>query len=196
MTHTPTHDIVAKLWRLCNVLRDDGITYHQYVTELTYLLFLKMAEETNQAGADRTDDYRWATIAGQTGIDLLDHYRAALVFLGSAKNTRSHVVRQVYQNASTSLRKPKNLRTLVAEIDALDWYSATQEGLGRSLRGPAREERRGEEVRGRAVLHAAPAHRQHDRGHAAPTRRGRPRPGRRHRGLSRARARVRQGADR
>lgn len=41
-----THDIVAKLWNLCNVLKDDGVTCHQYVTELTYLLFLKMAEET------------------------------------------------------------------------------------------------------------------------------------------------------
>ena len=41
-----TQDIVAKLWSLCNVLRDDGITYHQYVTELTFLLFLKMAKET------------------------------------------------------------------------------------------------------------------------------------------------------
>ena len=40
-----TQDIVQKLWNLCNVLRDDGITYHQYVTELTYLLFLKMAKE-------------------------------------------------------------------------------------------------------------------------------------------------------
>lgn len=38
-------EIVAKLWNLCNVLRDDGITYHQYVTELTYILFLKMAKE-------------------------------------------------------------------------------------------------------------------------------------------------------
>ena len=39
-------EIVSKLWNLCNVLRDDGITYHQYVTELTYILFLKMAKET------------------------------------------------------------------------------------------------------------------------------------------------------
>ena len=41
-----TQDIVQKLWNLCNVLRDDGITYHQYVTELTYILFLKMIKET------------------------------------------------------------------------------------------------------------------------------------------------------
>lgn len=40
-----TQDIVQKLWNLCNVLRDDGITYHQYVTELTYILFLKMAKK-------------------------------------------------------------------------------------------------------------------------------------------------------
>ena len=44
---TITHDIVAKLWNLCNVLKDDGVTYHQYVTELTYRLFLKMAKETS-----------------------------------------------------------------------------------------------------------------------------------------------------
>ena len=41
-----TQDIVQKLWNLCNILRDDGITYHQYVTELTYILFLKMIKET------------------------------------------------------------------------------------------------------------------------------------------------------
>jgi type I restriction enzyme M protein len=46
---TSTHDIVAKLWNLCNVLKDDGVTYHQYVSELTYLLFLKMAQETGNA---------------------------------------------------------------------------------------------------------------------------------------------------
>ncbi|MCX5936041.1 MAG: type I restriction-modification system subunit M N-terminal domain-containing protein, partial [Pseudanabaena sp. LacPavin_0818_WC45_MAG_42_6] len=43
-----TRDIVAKLWNLCNILRDDGITYNEYVTELTYLLFLKMLAETGK----------------------------------------------------------------------------------------------------------------------------------------------------
>lgn len=43
-----TSEIVAKLWNLCNVLRDDGVTYHQYVNELTYLLFLKMMQETKE----------------------------------------------------------------------------------------------------------------------------------------------------
>ncbi len=53
-----TIEIVQKLWNLCDVLRDDGITYHQYVTELTYLLFLKMAQERNIE--DRLPEgYRW-----------------------------------------------------------------------------------------------------------------------------------------
>lgn len=45
---TATHDIVQKLWNLCNLLRDDGVTYMQYVTELTYLLFLKLLQEQEQ----------------------------------------------------------------------------------------------------------------------------------------------------
>ena len=53
-----TQEIVSKLWNLCNVLRDDGITYHQYVTELTYILFLKMSNET---GTEKQipEKYRW-----------------------------------------------------------------------------------------------------------------------------------------
>ena len=43
-----TQDIVGKLWNLCNVLKDDGVTYHQYVTELTHRLFLKMVKQTCQ----------------------------------------------------------------------------------------------------------------------------------------------------
>ena len=50
-----TQDIVQKLWNLCNVLRDDGITYHQYVTELTYILFLKMLDETGEENTLKAD---------------------------------------------------------------------------------------------------------------------------------------------
>ena len=50
-----TTDIVQKLWNLCNVLRDDGITYHQYVTELTYILFLKMLDETGEENKLKAD---------------------------------------------------------------------------------------------------------------------------------------------
>jgi len=56
-----THDIVAKLLSLCNVLKDDGVTYHQYVSELTYLLFLKMAQETGQ-GQAIPQEWRWQVL--------------------------------------------------------------------------------------------------------------------------------------
>lgn len=70
---TTTHDIVAKLWSLCHVLRDDGVTYNEYVTELTFLLFLKMLEETGRE-TRLPKDYRWAALAGHEGLAQLDYY--------------------------------------------------------------------------------------------------------------------------
>jgi type I restriction enzyme M protein len=60
-----TQDIVQKLWNLCHVLRDDGVTYLQYVTELTYLLFLKMAKETGTE-TQLPKGYRWNDLARRT----------------------------------------------------------------------------------------------------------------------------------
>jgi type I restriction enzyme M protein len=121
-----THDIGAKLWNLCNHLRDDGVTYHQYVTELTYLLFLKMAKETG------TEDqlpkgFRWDDLEARAAPDRLEFYKQMLLHLGSAK---SPLVRQIFANATSFIRKPVTLTTLVEEIDQLDWYSAKREGLG------------------------------------------------------------------
>ena len=56
-----TSDIAAKLWNLCNILKDDGVTYHQYVTKLTYLLFLTMARETSSED-QLPADHRWADL--------------------------------------------------------------------------------------------------------------------------------------
>nr|HRC87442.1 class I SAM-dependent DNA methyltransferase [Thermoanaerobaculia bacterium] len=124
--HTPTLDIVAKLWNLCNVLKDDGVTYHQYVTELTYLLFLKMAEETGRQKRIPVE-HRWAALKAKSNPELLDAYRRTLLELGTQG---TGVVRQIYANASSFLKKPATLATLVAEIDRLDWFSARHEGLG------------------------------------------------------------------
>jgi len=65
---TTTQDIVARLWNLCHVLRDDGITYHEYVTELTFLLFLKMAKETGTE-EQLPAGYRWDDLQRQEGVD-------------------------------------------------------------------------------------------------------------------------------
>ena len=121
-----TQDIVQKLWNLCNVLRDDGITYHQYVTELTYILFLKMANETG-AEKDIPEEYRWETLTKKSGIDLKKHYKNLLSKLGETSVGR---VSQIYANASSSIEEPKNLEKIITEIDKLDWYEAREEGLG------------------------------------------------------------------
>ncbi|WP_320041977.1 type I restriction-modification system subunit M N-terminal domain-containing protein [uncultured Desulfobacter sp.] len=94
-----TQDIVQKLWGFCNILKDDGITYHQYVTELTYILFLKMAKETGTEN-QLPEEYRWDTLVQKEGVDQLDFYRIMLVELGRQGSGR---VQAIYANATTSL---------------------------------------------------------------------------------------------
>lgn len=120
-----TQDIVQKLWNLCHILRDDGITYHEYVTELTYLLFLKMAKET-ETEEQIPKGYRWDELAKHEGTELLNFYKKLLIDLG----TKESRVGAIFANASTSFRQPRHLKQVVADIDALDWYSAKDEGLG------------------------------------------------------------------
>ena len=74
-------ELVAKLWNLCNVLRDDGITYHQYVTELTYILFLKMCKETNSESSI-PEKYRWDNLITKQGLELKKFYKELLELLG------------------------------------------------------------------------------------------------------------------
>jgi type I restriction enzyme M protein len=121
-----TQDIVGKLWNLCNVLKDDGVTYHQYVTELTYLLFLKMAKETNTED-QLTKGYRWDDLEAKAAPDRLEFYKILLIHLGSKG---SSLAQQIFANASSFIKKPATLSALVTEIDKLDWYSARKEGLG------------------------------------------------------------------
>lgn len=128
---TSTADIVAKLWGLCNVLRDDGITYNEYVTELTYLLFLKMLEETGRENR-LPDGYRWGLLAKTAGLPQLDYYKAMLLDLGKA---RDGLVAAIFTDAQTRLRKPTNLKALTSNIDQLDWFSAREEGLGNLYEG-------------------------------------------------------------
>ncbi|MGH0230432.1 N-6 DNA methylase [Sinorhizobium meliloti] len=128
---TTTHDIVTKLWGLCHVLRDDGVTYNEYVTELTYLLFLKMLEETGRENR-LPNDYRWGILARREGVEQLDYYRAMLLDLGKA---RDELVSAIFTDAQTRLRKPTNLKALTSNIDQLDWFSAREEGLGNLYEG-------------------------------------------------------------
>lgn len=148
-------EIVTKLWNLCNVLRDDGITYHQYVTELTYILFLKMAKETNtekniaqgislitnpKRGRETAENqekkeiinYSWDSLASKSGIELKNYYTQILLLFGKYCKGR---VREIYQGAVSNIQIPNNLEVIIQTIDSVDWYSAREEGLGNLYEG-------------------------------------------------------------
>ncbi|MCD8198487.1 MAG: type I restriction-modification system subunit M [Lachnospiraceae bacterium] len=126
-----TQEIISKLWNLCNVLRDDGITYHQYVTELTYILFLKMAKETGTED-QIPEEYRWDRLTAKSGVELKKFYKELLANLGENCTGR---VREIYQGSATNIDEPKNLEKIITTIDSLDWFSAREEGLGNLYEG-------------------------------------------------------------
>jgi type I restriction enzyme M protein len=123
---TATHDIVAKLWNLCNVLKDGGISFHQYMIELTYLLFLKMAKET---GAENQipQGYRWDDLKSKSESEQLEFYKQLLNHLGEEGSV---IVKAIFADAKSSINKRNTLSALVNGIDKLDWYNARQESMG------------------------------------------------------------------
>jgi len=126
-----TQDIVARLWRHCDVLREVGVTYVEYLAELTYLLFLKMAKET---GAERQlpEGYRWSDLEKESGVAQLNFYRALLLHLGTHGSPR---VQEIYANSKTSIKQPVHLAAIVRDLDSIDWYEAKEEGLGNLYEG-------------------------------------------------------------
>ncbi len=134
MSTVTTQDIVARLWSLCHVLRDDGTSYNEYVTELTYLLFLKMLAETGRENR-LPAGYRWSDLARREGLEQLDFYKRVLIDLGDLKRVSDGLVRAIFTDAQTKLRKPTNLKALTTAIDKLDWFSAREEGLGNLYEG-------------------------------------------------------------
>ncbi|NEU34342.1 SAM-dependent methyltransferase, partial [bacterium LRH843] len=90
-------EIVQKLWNLCNVLRDDGITYQQYVMELTYLLFLKMMKEQEKESAI-PEGYRWDDLVPKERTELKTFYQHLLLHFGTSGN---QMLRDIYSDAAT-----------------------------------------------------------------------------------------------
>ena len=121
-----TRKIVEKLWKYCDILRDDGVSYLEYVTELTYLIYLKMLEETKKDTV-LPNNLKWKYLSTKSGLEQFDAYRKLLIDLGKSEDNRTKLI---YFNANTSISKPSNLNLLIKNIDSLDWYSAKVEGLG------------------------------------------------------------------
>lgn len=134
------NDIVQKLWNLCDVLRDDGINYSDYVTELVLLLFIKMVHENTEAGLLEKHPLpkgcRWTDLNDQSGLNLLDDYKRILLALSSGKDAQGKIVHQdslisaIYADAQTRLREPRHLEQMIKTLDQIDWFSAQKDGLG------------------------------------------------------------------
>jgi len=112
--------IVQRLWNYCNVLRDDGVSYGDYVEQLTYLLFLKMDEEQVQE-YDRASRipaaYNWQSLKALDGTALEDHYRETLAALGKATG----MIGTIFRKAQNRIQDPAKLRRLVTLIEGERW---------------------------------------------------------------------------
>jgi len=125
--NSPAADLVQKLWSLCHVLRDDGMVYNQYMIELTYLLFLKLAAVT---GREETfpDGCTWSDLMAHAGSDQLGFYRIMLTRLG--EDSPSSVVRQIFSFPTTVFTHSANLKIVVDGVNQLEWGRAEQDDFG------------------------------------------------------------------
>jgi type I restriction enzyme M protein len=117
---TESATIVKRLWNYCNVLRDDGVSYGDYVEQLTYLLFLKMAEEKEQhlgKTAPIPEQYNWASLKALEGADLERHYRKVLRELGQGAG----LIPVIFRKAQNRIQDPAKLRRLIKMIDEETW---------------------------------------------------------------------------
>lgn len=121
--------LVRKLWQYCNVLRDDGLSYPDYVEQLTYLLFLKMADEQADRAIPRV--HSWRSLVRHEAVEMHAHYGRILSALGKRKG----MLGLIFGNAKNKIRDPGKLRLLIVDlIGQTDWT-----GLSDDLKGDAYE---------------------------------------------------------
>jgi type I restriction enzyme M protein len=122
-------DVVQKLWGFCHTLRHDGVDYGDYIEQLTYLLFLKMADErgidlskisiTTEKGEMIRVDCSWPGLEAKAGTGLTEHYIDVLRALGQQKGLLGDIFRQ----AQSRFNNPVNLKKLISLIDETEWTS-------------------------------------------------------------------------
>jgi len=132
---TPSN-IVQKLWNYCNVLRDDGMSYGDYVEQLTYLLFLKMADERSKAPYNQASPvpagYDWPSLLKKDGDELFDHYRHLLDELGKEKG----LLGLIFNKSQNKFQDPAKLRRLIVDlIDKENWSIMSADVKGDAYEG-------------------------------------------------------------
>lgn len=148
-------NIVSKLWNYCNILRDDGLSYGDYVEQLTYLLFLKMADEQSRPPFDRPSPipkgFGWDVLVKLDGDDLETHYRHTLEEMGK----RPGLIGVIFRKAQNKIQDPAKLRRLVADlIDKEEWSSLETDVKGDAYEGLL--QKNAEDVKGGAGQYFTP----------------------------------------
>ena len=116
----PSSTIVQRLWNYCNVLRDDGMSYGDYVEQLTYLLFLKMDDENGSMLGKASAipaEFNWASLLRLDGDELERHYRQILAALGAGAG----LIPVIFRKAQNKIQDPAKLQRLVELIDGETW---------------------------------------------------------------------------
>ncbi len=147
--------LVQKLWNYCNILRDDGLSYGDYVEQLTFLLFLKMADEQSRPPFKKPSPipkgFGWDVLIKLDGDDLETHYRHTLEELGK----RPGMLGVIFRKAQNKIQDPAKLRRLIVDlIDKEQWTS-----LGSDVKGDAYEgllQKNAEDVKGGAGQYFTP----------------------------------------
>ncbi len=121
-------DIVQKLWGFCHTLRHDGIDYGDYIEQITYLLFIKMADERNVKLPEGCD---WKTLVLKSGTDLTDHYVDVLRKLGTQKG----LLGDIFAGALSRFTNPVNLKRLIGLIDETEWTELNIDVKGEAFEG-------------------------------------------------------------
>ena len=118
-----TAPIVSKVWSFCTTLRDDGVGYGDYLEQLTYLIFLKMADEYAEPPYNRDvgipAEYNWHSLKSKRGAELEGHYIALLRELGA----RAGMLGQIFTKAQNKIQDPAKLYRLIDMVDDTEWVT-------------------------------------------------------------------------
>lgn len=144
--------IVSKVWNLANVLSSDGVAFTDYITQLTYLLFLKMDNELAQEGFQTliAEEYSWHALKQYSGAELIEKYESIL----SALSKENSLVGTIFTKAQNKINKPVNLQKIMNMIDNQTWFE-----LGADVKGAIYEgilEKNGQDTKSGAGQYFTP----------------------------------------
>lgn len=125
-----TAAINQKIWSMATVLMGDGVSNSDYLEQLTYLLFLKMADEYSKPPYKRNigipEDCKWDTLRTKSGAELFEHYKYILDTLSKQSGT----LQQIYAGSQNKISTPAMLARIIQMIDAENWSSMSSDVKG------------------------------------------------------------------